>query len=104
MGGANLDIGPLSNVLAQYLKVHDEYEPADARYLQNHKGHLMYVRPEETHITPELVKATSLSGTREELLERLRSIKQAGYSQVTVQLVHGHEAALEEWAEVFAAV
>ena len=89
---------------AQYLKVHEEYEPADARYLQNHKGHLMYVRPEETHITPELVKATSLSGTREELIERLRSMKDAGYSQVTVQLVHGHEAALEEWAEVFAAV
>lgn len=104
MGGANLEIGPLSNVLAQYLKVHEEYEPADARYLQNHKGHLMYVRPEETHITPELVKATSLSGTREELLERLRSIKHAGYSQVTVQLVHGHEGALEDWAEVFAAV
>ncbi len=104
MGGANLDIGPLSNVLAHYLKVHEEYEPDDARYLQNHKGHLMYVRPEETHITPELVKATSLSGTREELLERLRSIKHAGYSQVTVQLVHGHEGALEDWAEVFAAV
>ncbi len=104
MGGANMEVGPLSNVLSEYLKVHERYEPADARYLHNHKGHLMYVRPEETHVTPELVQATTLSGTREELVERLRGIQQAGYDQVTVQLVHGHEAAIEEWAEVFAAV
>ena len=104
MGGANLDAGPLSNVLAQYLEVHERYEPSDAKYLENHKGHLMYIRPEETHITPELVKATSLAGTHDELVERFRSFKDAGYSQVTVQVVHGHEAALEEWAEVFRAI
>ncbi|MEM8661248.1 MAG: LLM class flavin-dependent oxidoreductase [Pseudomonadota bacterium] len=104
MDTANLDVGPLSDRLQQYLKIHQQYEPADARYLSNHKGHLMYVRPEETHITPELARATTLSGTRDELLAKLRSIRDAGYSQVTVQLVHGHETALEDWAEVFAAV
>ena len=104
MGGANMEAGPLSNLLGEYLKIHERYEPADARYLSNHKGHLMYVRPEETHITPDLVQATSLSGTHAELVERLRDIKAAGYNQVTVQLVHGHEAAIEEWAEVFKAV
>ena len=104
MGGASLDLGPLPNVLAQYMKIHETYAPSDARYLTNHKGHLIHVRPEETHITPELVKATSLSGTRDELLEHLRAIKDAGYNQITVQVVHGHEAALEEWAEVFSAI
>ena len=104
MGGANMEVGPLSNVLSDYLKVHEGYEPADARYLHNHKGHLMYVRPEETHVTPELVQATTLSGPRDELVDRLRGIQEAGYDQVTVQLVHGHETAIEDWAEVFAAV
>ena len=102
MGGANLQAGQLSNVLAEYLREHENYEPADARYLKNHQGHLMYVRPEETHVTPELVKATTLSGKPDELVERLREIQGAGYSQVTVQLVHGHEEnALEDWAKVF---
>ena len=64
----------------------------------------MYVRPEETHVTPELVKATTFSGTHDELVERLRAIDEAGYTQMTVQVVHGHEGALEDWAAVFDAV
>ena len=104
MGGANLPQGPLGNLAAEYFKVHETYEPADARYLQNHRGHLMFVRPEETHITPELVKATTMSGTHAELVERLQALRSAGYEQFTVQLVHGHEQALEDWAEVFAAL
>ena len=104
MGGANLPTGPLSNLVAEYLQTHERYEPADARYLRNHRGHLMFVRPDETHITPDLVRATTMSGTRDELVDRLSALKDAGYTQLTVQLVHGEEQALEEWAEVFAAI
>ena len=104
MQGGNVDAGPLNNLLAEYLKIHEGYQPADARYLSNHKGHLMYLRPEETHVTPELARATTLSGTRDELVDRLRELEAAGYTQVTVQLVHGHETAIEDWADVFAAV
>lgn len=104
MGGRNLPTGPLSNLAADYLAEHEGYEPQDAKYLQNHRGHLMFVRPEETHITPELVKSTSMSGTQAELVDRLRAIRDQGYTQVTVQLVHDHESAIENWAEVFEAV
>ncbi len=104
MGGTNLPTGPLSNIVSQYLEVHQTYQPEDARYLQNHRGHLMFVRPEETHITPELVQATTMSGSREELIDRLRHLRDTGYTQFTVQLVHGHEEAIEEWADVFKAV
>ena len=104
MGGRNLPQGPLSNLFGEYLKAHEQYEPENARYLQNHRGHLMFVRPEETHITPELVKATTMSGTHDELVTRLRELNNAGYDQVTVQLVHDHEASIEAWAEVFQAV
>ncbi|MBT4162406.1 MAG: LLM class flavin-dependent oxidoreductase [Gammaproteobacteria bacterium] len=100
MGGLVPD-GPLKEVQEAYLEVHANYEPADAKYLSNHRGHLMFVRPEETHITPELVRATTLSGTHSELVEQLTAMKEAGYSQITVQLVHGHEHAIEDWAKVF---
>ncbi|MEM7078228.1 MAG: LLM class flavin-dependent oxidoreductase [Pseudomonadota bacterium] len=104
MQGRNLPQGPLSNLVGEYLAKHEHYEPADARYLSNHRGHLMFVRPEETHITPELVKSTTMSGSHDELIARLQELNAAGYDQMTVQLVHGHEqAALEEWAEVFKA-
>ena len=45
-----------------------------------------------------------MSGTSDELVERLIGLKEAGYQELTIQLVHGHETALEEWAEVFAKV
>ncbi len=102
--GGNVDSGPLNELLTEYLKVHERYEPADARYLENHKGHLTYVRPEEKHISPDLARAMTLSGTREELVERIRAIRDAGYTQLTVQLVHNHESALEDWAQVFDSV
>ena len=104
MGGANLPTGPLSNVIAEYLAIHEKYEPEDARYLTNHRGHLMYVRPEETHITPELVKSTTMSGSREDLILQIRELRDIGYDQVTIQLVHGVEDAIEEWADVFQAI
>ncbi len=104
MGGRNLPQGPLSNLVGEYLKEHDRYEPADAKYLENHRGHLMFVRPEETHLSPELVKSTTMSGTHDELVARMRTLKEAGYDQVTVQLVHDHEASIEAWAKVFKAI
>jgi len=104
MGGSNLPQGPLSNLMSEYMKVYEQYQPSDAKYLQNHRGHLMFIRPEETHITPELVRATTMSGTHEELIERMRELKEWGYDQVTIQLVHGHESAIAEWAEVFKAI
>lgn len=93
---------PLAEVLDQYRALHEQYEPDDARYLTNHRGHLMFLRPEEKAlITPDLVKATSLSGSSDELVDRLRGLADAGYHQFAVQLVPGEEAALEDWASVF---
>jgi alkanesulfonate monooxygenase SsuD/methylene tetrahydromethanopterin reductase-like flavin-dependent oxidoreductase (luciferase family) len=62
----------------------------------------MFLREEEKAlITPEFVQATSLSGTEDELVDRLRQLADAGYHQLAVQLVNGHESALEEWADIF---
>lgn len=93
---------PIAAVLEQYREIHQGYEPADAKYLANHRGHLMFLREEEKAlIPPELVRATTLSGTQDELVDRLRALADAGYHQFAVQLVQGQESALEDWADVF---
>jgi 5,10-methylenetetrahydromethanopterin reductase len=82
--------------------VYERYEPADARYLALHTGHLMWVRlEEEPFVTRELLAATTFTGTRDELVDRVRMLRDAGYQQLAVQLVPGHESAMEDWIEVF---
>ena len=82
-----------------------EYEPADARYLSNHRGHLMFLRPEEQEVcTAELIRTVTFTGTRPELQARLRELASAGYNHFAIRIAHGHPEMLEEWADVFAGV
>lgn len=85
-----------------YRKIYRSYEPADARYLSNHRGHLMFLRAEEQAlITPELIRTLTFTGTAPELVESVRAIKDAGFSQFAVTLRVGHEMSmLEDWSKV----
>jgi len=38
------------------------------------------------------------------LILQIRELRDIGYDQVTIQLVHGVEDAIEEWADVFQAI
>ena len=82
------------------------YQPADARYLENHRGHLMKLRPDEArYVTGDLIRGLTLTGTRAELVEKVKAMAAAGYSQFTVQARLGHEAEmLQDWMEVFSRV
>jgi 5,10-methylenetetrahydromethanopterin reductase len=92
-------------LLQEYRTVYETYTPADARYLTLHKGHLMFVRPEEDRFaTADLIRATTTTGTVPELRDRMRRLKEAGYDEVVVQVTPGHEAMVEDWARVFEAV
>jgi 5,10-methylenetetrahydromethanopterin reductase len=92
------DLGPL---VAEYRKLYQGYEPADARYLALHRGHLMFVRPDEASLVPgALTRAVTYTGVPEELRERLRGLREVGYDQWAIQIVPGHEDALEQWADV----
>lgn len=96
---------PFPKQLEEYRKVYQKYEPADARYLSNHRGHLMFVRPEETHVTGDIIKALTLTGTKKELVERLKGLKALGFKQAQFQMVPGHEdEMMERWADVMAEV
>ena len=55
----------LQPLLEKYRALYMTYQPPDARYLTNHRGHLMFVKPEEAHLcTAELIQATTFTGTK----------------------------------------
>lgn len=84
-----------------YRAQYETYHPSDARYLQMHAGHLMWVRPEEARfVTPDLIRLATFTGTVDELRERVGVLEDAGYRQLAFQLVPGHEAALDDWARL----
>lgn len=91
----------LSDRLEQYREIYLGY-PEERRHLLNHRGHLMFLRPEERFlVTADMIDSLSLTGEKADLAERVRNLEAAGYNQLTIQMVEGHESALDDWAEVF---
>jgi 5,10-methylenetetrahydromethanopterin reductase len=89
----------LGQALEEYARIYAAYEPADARWLAVHRGHLMFVRPEEKRfLSRELIEGFTFTGTPDVLRGRVEELRDAGYSQLAVQLVEGHEDALADWA------
>jgi 5,10-methylenetetrahydromethanopterin reductase len=87
--------------LAGYMALAQRFEPADARYLENHRGHLMVVKPaERPFVTAELIRATSFTATETEIRDRIDTLRSAGYTQFTIQLVPGQEEAIADWAHI----
>jgi 5,10-methylenetetrahydromethanopterin reductase len=90
-----------ADAIAQYVEMAERYEPADARYLMNHRGHLMFVKPEERDfVTAELIRDTSFTATEAELKQRVGDLRDAGYTQFAVQLTPGNEHAIDDWARI----
>jgi alkanesulfonate monooxygenase SsuD/methylene tetrahydromethanopterin reductase-like flavin-dependent oxidoreductase (luciferase family) len=95
----------LAPLLERYRQIYLAYEPSDARYLQNHRGHLMFLRPEEQEVcTAELIGATTFTSTKAELQEQLRELGRAGFAHVGITIRYGHPEMLEEWADVIEGV
>jgi 5,10-methylenetetrahydromethanopterin reductase len=75
--------------------------PAEARYLENHRGHLMYVKDEEKKfVTAKMIAETSFTASEAEIKKRIEALRAAGYTQFTIQLVPGQEAAIADWARI----
>ena len=87
--------------LQAYIDLARGFEPKDAPYLQNHRGHLMFVKPEEKRfVSAELIRATSFTASEAEIKQRIDALRGAGYTQFTIQLVPGQEAALADWGRI----
>jgi 5,10-methylenetetrahydromethanopterin reductase len=52
-------------------------------------------------VTADLIEAATFTATAPVLRERVEAVEAAGYDQLTVQLVHGQEAAIDDWAALF---
>lgn len=88
-----------------YKKVYDAYEPANARYLSNHKSHLMAVRPEEKHlISGNFIRNATFSGTKEELREKIRAVEAMGYTQISLHVRAVLPEMIEDLADVLEGV
>jgi 5,10-methylenetetrahydromethanopterin reductase len=87
--------------LEGYIALARGFEPSDARYLQNHRGHLMFLKAEERpFVTADLIRATSFTASEAEIKQRIEALRGAGYTQFTIQLVPGQEQALADWARI----
>jgi 5,10-methylenetetrahydromethanopterin reductase len=61
----------------------------------------MFVKPEERqYVTADLIRTTSFTATEEVLIQRVKTLRDAGYTQFTVQIVPGQEQAIEDWAQI----
>ncbi|HVB67430.1 MAG TPA: LLM class flavin-dependent oxidoreductase [Acetobacteraceae bacterium] len=90
--------------VAGYVALARQFEPAEARYLQNHRGHLLFVKPEERpFVTAELIRQTTFTGTAATLRTRIGALRDAGYTQFAIQILPGREAAIEDWGRIRAA-
>lgn len=90
-----------AEAIHRYVEIAKGFEPSDAKYLMNHRGHLMFVKPEERAcVTAELIRDTSFTATEAELISRIGALKDAGYTQFTVQIVPGQEDAIEDWGRI----
>ncbi len=100
--GENAFVPPhMQKAVDGYREIYEKYRPDDARYLINHKGHLMFLRPEEEEfITSELIRAFTLTGTPDEIRTRVSELEASGYDQVAIQITNGEEAAIEDWARL----
>ena len=69
----------LTPLLERYREIYQKYEPADARYLTNHRGHLMFLRPEEHEVcTADLIRTVTFTETKPVLQERIRELRRRG--------------------------
>ena len=72
----------VASVWEDYTKLLETY-PEERRHQRIHMGHNCWVLPEEEQfLTAELIQATCLVGTQDELIEKLRALDEAGLNQV----------------------
>ena len=84
-----------------YVALARNFRPQGAHYLENHRGHLMFVKPEERpFVTADLIRLTTFAATEQELTRRIAALAEAGYAEIAIQIVPGQEHAIEDWGRI----
>jgi 5,10-methylenetetrahydromethanopterin reductase len=91
----------IAEAIAGYVEMARHFEPTDARYLENHRGHFLFVKPEERRfVTAELIRRTTFTATEQELTQRVAALRDAGWKQIVIPVTPGNEDALDDWARI----
>ena len=91
----------VADAVAGYVEMAQRFEPADAKYLENHTGHLMVVKDSERRfVTGDLIREMTFTGTEAQLTQRIANMRDAGYTEFTIQVVPGQEHAIADWARI----
>jgi 5,10-methylenetetrahydromethanopterin reductase len=91
----------VAETVAGYVELARGFRPQGAHYLENHRGHLMFVKPEERpFVTADLIRLTTFAAPEKELKERIAALEAAGYSEIAIQIVPGQEHAIEDWGRI----
>jgi 5,10-methylenetetrahydromethanopterin reductase len=91
----------LADTIAGYVALARQFRPQGAHYLENHRGHLMFVKPEERpFVTADLIRLTTFAATEPELKQRIAALAEAGYDEIAIQIVPGQEHAIEDWGRL----
>jgi 5,10-methylenetetrahydromethanopterin reductase len=76
-----------------------ENEPAETRHLKLYAGYLRGFRKEhEELVTERMIRATTLTGTREEVIDSIRAMKKAGIRQVAIQPIVDNRTTLQTFS------
>lgn len=74
----------LAGIWDDYTRLLETY-PAERRHQRIHAGHNCWVlEEEEKFLTPEVLQASSMIGTRDALIERIRGMDAAGLNQIMI--------------------
>lgn len=87
-------VGPFAppGVAAQARRYYDEVimrmkTPMDRRFQEMHLGHLIFLREgERAYLTPELIKAGTLTGSGPEIIDRIRELEAAGVTNIALNV------------------
>ena len=91
-------------LVAAYRALYRDYQPADARYLTLHRGHALFMRPEEDALLPaEFIRKATFSGSVRELAERVKRVAAAGYTEISFVVLPQYPDAVDDWARVMEA-
>ena len=73
----------------------------DERWEEIHATHSRFLHPgEEKFITPDAIKAMSLTGTREEIIDRIKQLEAVGLTQMVISPPWGYvEESIVEFAQ-----
>ncbi len=90
-----------AEAVAGYVEHAQSFRPQGAHYLQNHKGHLMFVRPDERpFLSADLIRYATWTATLPELISRVGALEDVGFSQIVFSILPGQEHAIEDWGRV----